>query len=185
MSILLKCLGISIHALRGEGDYSRRPQAPRIRKFQSTPSVGRATAPPSESVQKTTISIHALRGEGDYCRFHRVFNLTISIHALRGEGDCQAYRQSTAHSTFQSTPSVGRATIAVRFDRHFDDISIHALRGEGDAIALYRLRETSYFNPRPPWGGRPIHAPIPIPSIYFNPRPPWGGRRTSDRQNTA
>ena len=34
---------ISIHALRGEGDYAPRVRLMRLTKFQSTPSVGRAT----------------------------------------------------------------------------------------------------------------------------------------------
>ena len=33
---------------------------------------------------------------------------------------------------FQSTPSVGRATISEYLGNIFADISIHALRGEGD-----------------------------------------------------
>ena len=57
-------------------------------RFQSTPSVGRATGVRIAYGKNMTISIHALRGEGDdnnpndgnyYC--------SISIHALRGEGD--------------------------------------------------------------------------------------------------
>ena len=38
------CHNISIHALRGEGDYAPRVRLMRLTKFQSTPSVGRATA---------------------------------------------------------------------------------------------------------------------------------------------
>ena len=56
-------------------------------------------------------------------------------------------------------------------------ISIHALRGEGDSergtTRLYRRD----FNPRPPWGGRPLRRARRIKRyFYFNPRPPWGGR---------
>ena len=56
---------------------------------------------------------------------------------------------------FQSTPSVGRAT-ATQIYRCLDiNISIHALRGEGDDIhAARRISGQDYFNPRPPWGGR-------------------------------
>ena len=57
---------ISIHALRGEGDYSHRPQAPHTKKFQSTPSVGRATLFRQILLFYAVISIHALRGEGDH-----------------------------------------------------------------------------------------------------------------------
>ena len=56
--------------------------------FQSTPSVGRATAAGSGGGASTAISIHALRGEGDVAKYLTVFASTsISIHALRGEGD--------------------------------------------------------------------------------------------------
>ena len=37
---------------------------------------------------------------------------------------------------------------------HYIIISIHALRGEGDSQGLRRSRRLSYFNPRPPRGGR-------------------------------
>ena len=60
-----KYIGISIHALRGEGDCSHRLASP--------PQI---------------ISIHALRGEGDGRRaYKRKSCQNISIHALRGEGD--------------------------------------------------------------------------------------------------
>ena len=70
----------------------------------------------------------------------KVYDLIISIHALRGEGDRLAKLRFLRTITFQSTPSVGRATT----------ISIHALRGEGDnrrtteiastAISIHALR---------------------------------------------
>ena len=36
------------------------------------------------------------------------------------------------HLTFQSTPSVGRATLSECTECEVTEISIHALRGEGD-----------------------------------------------------
>ena len=58
-------MGISIHALREEGDG-------RLRYFGH---------------QAEIISIHALREEGDSGRTCRVQEIEISIHALREEGD--------------------------------------------------------------------------------------------------
>ena len=80
---------------------------------------------------------------------------------------------------FQSTPSVGRATMSAfaarkknpqNFNprppwggRPFEGyckkvsdwyISIHALRGEGDIRQRHSLKTSQDFNPRPPWGGR-------------------------------
>ena len=57
--------GISIHALRGEGDVKVMNAKNAIRRFQSTPSVGRATAAGKVVHDDFVISIHALRGEGD------------------------------------------------------------------------------------------------------------------------
>ena len=79
------------------------------------------------------ISIHALRGEGDVlvgefaCQ-----KFVISIHALRGEGDAVTRSHLATQQLFQSTPSVGRATITDLFCYRIIVISIHALRGEGD-----------------------------------------------------
>ncbi len=56
---------ISIHALRGEGDELVRLGYPDTLGFQSTPSVGRATALHFLFSAAIAISIHALRGEGD------------------------------------------------------------------------------------------------------------------------
>ena len=56
-------------------------------QFQSTPSVGRATASPAHQKEWVTISIHALRGEGDLTVVLAAATVSISIHALRGEGD--------------------------------------------------------------------------------------------------
>ena len=100
----------------------------------------------------------------------------ISIHALREEGD--------------QWRTVALAT---------GEISIHALREEGDSSQCRFLRQSAYFYPRPPRGGRPgagyalqlvckisIHAlreegdcisfRVGFGSKYFYPRPPRGGR---------
>ena len=150
--------GISIHALRGEGDAMsisenisttyfnpRPPWGGRHdlhygselfdAKFQSTPSVGRATTAFQMSSFSSAISIHALRGEGDPTRIPYIPAIPfISIHALRGEGDLE--------------PSGAVLLVLV--------ISIHALRGEGDKAFLNETDRRCNFNPRPPWGGRPI-----------------------------
>ncbi len=80
--------GISIHALREEGDQSGKrgslrkgdfyPRPPRggrpiptprrgeSNQFLSTPSARRATVGRASSMFRSTISIHALREEGDF-----------------------------------------------------------------------------------------------------------------------
>ena len=66
-------------------------------RFQSTPSVGRATKILTASTLRCVISIHALRGEGDFLLLSvpRQKDL-ISIHALRGEGDTSSINVTIA-----------------------------------------------------------------------------------------
>ena len=59
----------------------------------------------------------------------------ISIHALRGEGDFMCFEKIVSvMKSFQSTPSVGRATTKINVKVGTKNISIHALRGEGDTF---------------------------------------------------
>ena len=131
----LGCLptGISIHALRVEGDQTGSKNLSPVR----------------------FISIHALRVEGDILRAtHCWCLLMISIHALRVEGDFAtkwAYRKRVK---FLSTPSGWRATARTQRVRRIFCISIHALRVEGDAANRRRVRRRNDFYPRPPGGGR-------------------------------
>ena len=62
--------GISIHALRGEGDSAAKRAKMELSRFLSTPSAGRATVYDwLIRLESYIISIHALRGEGDSPRF--------------------------------------------------------------------------------------------------------------------
>ena len=102
--------GISIHALRGEGDASLFLFLHPLLNFNPRPPWGgRRPAKPKHNK-----------------------NNMISIHALRGEGDQERKVLPKLRCKFQSTPSVGRATgLDDRTVRKLI-ISIHALRGEGD-----------------------------------------------------
>ena len=139
-----------------EGDSYRLYISGVWKKFQPTPSVGRATCASSHG---TNLNLHFNprppwggrpisheRGNADE---------TISIHALRGEGDKHLQACQTE-----------------RFD-----ISIHALRGEGDNTSGKQMFAYNHFNPRPPWGGRRSCSAEQLRIFpHFNPRPPWGGR---------
>ena len=115
------------------------------------------------------------------------------------EGDLPQSQPPSLRKRFQSTPSVGRATVQGRFGVLRGSISIHALRGEGDSPWPWRWKAWYFLNPRPPWGGRRPASeraaeavifqstpsvgrattqahPAPSKTTYFNPRPPWGGR---------
>ena len=108
----------------------------RLMVFQSTPSPRRATAPAIVTYRIYLISIHALPAEGDpQYHFEGAAPSKISIHALPAEGDLRHSVPKAAEQAFQSTPSPRRATPA----------------------ALIFLIACSYFNPRPPRGGR--HRP--------------------------
>ena len=61
----LKVVGISIHALREEGDLLYQRERRRSRIFLSTPSARRATRQHGRRSSGAEISIHALREEGD------------------------------------------------------------------------------------------------------------------------
>ena len=124
-----------------------------------------------------TISIHALREEGDCSRSSRACEKVISIHALREEGDANEHEFESFVNDFNPRPPRGGRR--VRHDHTYQQglISIHALREESDRlvygrqrrgklISIHALREESdktsaagcpgcsYFNPRPPRGGR-------------------------------
>ena len=115
--------GISIHALREEGDLTTDTE-----------------------LRQTVISIHALREEGDR-RSHRrgVVDQQISIHALREEGDGSFSQFILDLDTFLSTPSARRATHPLFASQSFLDISIHALREEGDCCAVTAQRHNRLF----------------------------------------
>ena len=56
---------------------------------------------------------------------------------------------------FQSTPSVWRETKMCFVSHQYNGISIHSLRMEGDLLDWDVLIWSAYFNPLPPYGGRP------------------------------
>ena len=150
----------------------------------------------------SVISIHALRGEGDPSSFIVHIILNISIHALRGEGDLRCARQRFAeeyfnprppwggrrqsdvideiNASFQSTPSVGRATQrANSTSTRFKDFNPRPPWG-GRPKVKQGKNQRKHFNPRPPWGGRPGRANANAGYRHFNPRPPWGGRHYAE-----
>ena len=81
-------LGISIHALREEGDFSDVVKQ-RVNFFISIHALREEGDPIEAYLDKdmTKISIHALREEGDAGRGNALLRQRISIHALREEGD--------------------------------------------------------------------------------------------------
>ena len=79
--------GISIHALREEGDESVRSFLDENINFYPRPPRGGRHGHHPAGIQPANISIHALREEGDLALLDPVLEHPISIHALREEGD--------------------------------------------------------------------------------------------------
>ena len=190
---------ISIHALREEGDLTKRLKR-----------------------TDTGISIHALREEGDgelrfalpsYWYFYPrpprggrhprrsdtpKVTLFLSTPSAR-RATPASHPTGSAWPEFLSTPSARRATYRKHKEVQHGTISIHALREEGDLESAAGSAGQEDFYPRPPRGGRQTHgnkAPpeyrfLSTPSArratscgayhqsvrhYFYPRPPRGGR---------
>ena len=117
----------------GRATYCSESRSMARQQFQSTPSVGRATLQGAQKCAICKISIHALRGEGD-ARTKSCRNPPKNFNPRPPWGGRRRAADETFYLTkFQSTPSVGRATMNTAKDT-FNYIN---------------------FNPRPPWGGRP------------------------------
>ena len=126
------------------------------RRFQSTPSMQRATPHYRKLIAEIGISIHALYAEGDDPA-HRGSSLlsAISIHALYAEGD--------------DSVSIGFTD---------DGISIHALYAEGDSCCSSLIDQYSAFQSTPSMQRATADiAKLMGSSANFNPRPLCRGRR--------
>ena len=172
--------GISIHALREEGDMLADVADGRAdQNFYPRPPRGGRHRRDAKASGRKSISIHALREEGDAGALGTAYASNISIHALREEGDPGAAVHCGQDAEFLSTPSARRATASGGLQKALKNISIHALREEGDAMLFFSgskhrkflstpsaRRATSWvvqcfapladFYPRPPRGGRPM-----------------------------
>ena len=87
---------------------------------------------------------------------------------------------------FQSTPSVGRATFLALLAAETKCI-FQSTPSVGRATRTGRSegRTDRNFNPRPPWGGRQAANRSSPPLRHFNPRPPWGGRLGQTKKRAA
>ena len=166
---------ISIHAPRGGSDCSKlqagrngidfNPRSPWgerhfcavlvhvLNGFQSTLPVGGATSPQMPSMEITP------------------FQSTLPV------GGATSTRYKTYNqSRFQSTLPVGGATTAIFKAVIWMYISIHAPRGGSDTDYHRLPYKTRDFNPRSPWGERPLSIAATATGVNFNPRSPWGER---------
>ena len=154
--------------------------------FQSTPSAGRATnlQPPGVSARVFQSTPSAWRAtlyrevpEGEY-------EFQSAPSAWRATEQCLAFfskhvnfnprpprggrrwhvRKNSSCNRFQSAPSAWRATRFPGFKDGVAAISIRALRVEGDSLIFSTAVAGSYFNPRPPRGGRLV---LPLPKNLY------------------
>ena len=148
-------VGISIHALREEGDTSTWAQPTSLSNFYPRPPRGGRPLDSWHYGDNYKISIHALREEGDISAALADGLTIISIHALREEGDLKHVKSFIPHTIFLSTPSARRAT----------------------SMCTRCSKRPRNFYPRPPRGGRLRHSSkLQQDKGYFYPRPPRGGR---------
>ena len=149
---------ISIHALRGEGDFLPRcrgvkrfyfyPRPPwggrlllikRVKaafEFLSTPSVGRATRVRATVKEGFYISIHALRGEGDMRRLPTARLPRYFYPRPPWGGRPSHCIPLPGGSDFYPRPPWGGRLPHSSSTAQNICISIHALRGEGDSCAF-------------------------------------------------
>ena len=98
---------------------------------------------------RRVISIHALRGEGDRHLTSRRYLTSYFNPRPPWGGRPSSVARIACANVFQSTPSVGRATVPYASVYGDIVISIHALRGEGDQSAsnCWSTRETFQSTP--------------------------------------
>ena len=174
---LCRQVHISIHALREEGDLERAEFFEVLNQFLSTPSARRATRALPFPKLPVVISIHALREEGDIRRDGEKEGQHISIHALREEGDSSCPSWAPTRTNFYPRPPRGGRLGGRGVLQQRDPISIHALREEGDIETKRERRKRGIsIHALREEGDMTTTTSLPI-ARHFYPRPPRGGRR--------
>ena len=147
--------GISIHALREEGDSPNQVATIlKINFYPRPPRGGRLqlAEPASPGVE---ISIHALREEGDS-------NPPVWVELISGFLSTPSARRATGSSAisapqlrnFYPRPLRGGRLVSATSGEQTRSISIHALCEEGDGVSHVRGADQINFYPRPLRGGR-------------------------------
>ena len=160
----LQRLGISIHALREEGDLH-----------------------PGDVDWPPVISIHALREEGDISSsavFSAMGVFLSTPSARRATPEWRGMLRSGCN--FYPRPPRGGRRRGVWLFSTCPHISIHALREEGDVCAIYDISELISFLSTPSARRATCCGPRGGDSgCYFYPRPPRGGRQPPQRPSAT
>ena len=170
--------GISIHALREEGDWVGGRHRRRPRSFLSTPSARRATSsacrpadagrhfyprpprggrpggmPNPRAVKE--ISIHALREEGDHrSLFRSAQKIDFYPRPPRGGRPTSSLPSWRGGNFYPRPPRGGRQAYKTDGWVGLAFLSTPSAR-RATSIAFIKLDMACYFYPRPPRGGRP------------------------------
>ena len=166
---------ISIHAPRGGSDAVDTIQCAIINNFNPRSPWGERLRRNRHTGNKPVISIHAPRGGSDV---DWVWLVTASIYfnprSPWGERPVLPEDRDFA-LVFQSTLPVGGATLLRMRTVRASNISIHAPRGGSDFAACNKAPDLLYFNPRSPWGERPLLRRLKDVDPQFQSTLPVGG----------
>ena len=200
--------GISIHALREEGDGRERDRGAYQGDFYPRPPRGGRRAVEQVLVQGHVISIHALREEGDLA-FHVINNAFFDFYPRPPRGGRRKARSPapSGNDFYPRPPRGGRRGRCgcIRLILAFLSTP-SARRATGQHQG--QRRRMDHFYPRPPRGGRPDAASGPCKGFWisihalreegdevrlfgvlelgdFYPRPPRGGRPTPTTTTVA
>ena len=177
--------GISIHALREEGDISCRMRRSVLSYFYPRPPRGGRPVPSSETTSVEDFYPRPPRGgrrfTGKAALEWKLFLSTPSARRATRFAVTAKRRKG-----FLSTPSARRATPHRRQDRDGQEISIHALREEGDSLAFEVKSDGALFLSTPSARRATCLCWTPAPSGKFLSTP--SARRATRRdvrQTTA
>ena len=146
---------ISIHALREEGDGTRRPMVPKPSNFYPRPP--RGGRPKATEAAEAKEYFYPRPPRGGRRTTPRYSNITKNFYPRPPRGGRPSPADAKgAGKIFLSTPSARRATPQVTAPAGGWAISIHALREEGDRHTPNSEHGLDDFYPRPPRGGRPL-----------------------------
>ena len=143
---------VSIHAFRGEGDNPRANRTRCSACFNPRLPGGRRLYHKEVYNAQVGVSIHAFRGDGD-TRCRRRWIISPSFNPRLPGGRRRTGASNSASSTsFQSTPSGGKATAAQPVTAFLREVSIHAFRGEGDTALPAGCQAPILFQSTPSGG---------------------------------
>ena len=169
--------GISIHALREEGDITVLIPNTYSKTFLSTPSARRATVGKIKAQGAALFLSTPSARRATYKNNKMPFAIKFLSTPSARRATLEPMNISEMVILFLSTPSARRATTQVRGTEIRSEISIHALREEGDYAKGRKKRAPAGFLSTPSARRATTSAWCAGAAVrHFYPRPPRGGR---------